>query len=87
MRAFHRPELEARLTDFLNERQRQVDAGADVENTWKAQRRSVSMRRVAETLRRMTGKRERCMYCEDSRGTDIEHFCRSDAIRNGPFAG
>jgi uncharacterized protein (TIGR02646 family) len=33
------------------------------------------MRRdVFGTLRRMAGRRERCMYCEDSRGTDIEHF-------------
>ncbi len=32
------------------------------------------MTQIVEVLRRMTGKRERCMYCEDSRGTDIEHF-------------
>ena len=32
------------------------------------------MRRVALALAEMTGSRERCMYCEDSRGTDVEHF-------------
>ena len=32
------------------------------------------MRSVLETLRRMTGERERWMYCLDSHGSDIEHF-------------
>jgi len=32
------------------------------------------MRRIVQVLATMTGLRERCMYCEDSRGTDIEHF-------------
>jgi uncharacterized protein (TIGR02646 family) len=29
---------------------------------------------VLAVLSRMAGTRERCMYCEDSRGTDVEHF-------------
>ncbi len=32
------------------------------------------MRAVLEILRDMARKRQRCMFCEDSRGTDIEHF-------------
>jgi uncharacterized protein (TIGR02646 family) len=32
------------------------------------------MEGVRAVLRTMAGERERCMYCEDSRGTDIEHF-------------
>jgi uncharacterized protein (TIGR02646 family) len=32
------------------------------------------MGEVFKTLCEMAGKRERCMYCEDSRSVDIEHF-------------
>jgi uncharacterized protein (TIGR02646 family) len=32
------------------------------------------METVAGVLARMTGLRERCMYCHDSRATDIDHF-------------
>ena len=74
MRALERSELEAQLVEYLKSQQDQVDAGADVERTWKTQRRSAPMKRIVKDLRRMTGKHERCMYCEDSRGTDVEHF-------------
>lgn len=29
---------------------------------------------VLDALRRMTGPRQRCMYCGDSHGTDIDHY-------------
>ncbi len=74
MRALQRPELETRLVEYLTGWQEQIDAGTDVAGTWKTQRPSAPMKRIARVLRRMAGKRERCMYCEDSRGTDIEHF-------------
>ncbi len=74
MRALQRPELESPLVDYLEDQQHKVDAGADVRATWKTQRQSTSMFRIAELLRRMTGSHERCMYCEDSRGTDFDHF-------------
>lgn len=74
MRALRRPELEERLASYLARQQQAVDAGADVARIWESRRRTARMQRVAEILRRMTGKRERCMYCEDSRGTDFEHF-------------
>jgi uncharacterized protein (TIGR02646 family) len=32
------------------------------------------MAEVAQILGLMSGKRRRCMFCGDSRGTDIEHF-------------
>lgn len=32
------------------------------------------MRSVLGVLREMARKRQRCMFCEDSRGTDMEHF-------------
>jgi len=32
------------------------------------------MKAVFKSLIEMSGKRERCMYCDDSRGTTVEHF-------------
>lgn len=50
-------------------------AAETVEREWgKMRRRSKAMREVLTVLRKMARARERCMYCEDSRGTDIEHF-------------
>ncbi|MBW8878051.1 MAG: hypothetical protein JF614_24065 [Acidobacteria bacterium] len=74
MRRLTRPTLEEALRDYLDRMQALVDTGADVKATWRAQRQSASMKRVAQILAGMTGPRQRCMYCEDSRGTDIEHF-------------
>ncbi len=74
MRALRRSELESALADYLEAQQEKIDAGADVRVTWKAQRQTALMKRIAAYLRKMSGSRERCMYCEDSRGTDFEHF-------------
>src|SRR5215218_4045930 len=74
MRRQVRPLLEADLAAYLDRQQEQIDSGAAAPSVWKSQRRSASMKRVALVLAGMTGARERCMYCEDSRGTDIEHF-------------
>lgn len=41
---------------------------------WKAARQTKRMQQVFGVLSRMMGKRERCMYCLDSHGSDIEHF-------------
>ena len=41
---------------------------------WENARRSRAVRAAEATLKRMAGETERCMYCEDSHGTDIEHF-------------
>ena len=74
MRRLLRPELDAALAGHLNRLQKSANEGADVETLWKAERRKPSMIRIARVLGTVTGPRERCMYCEDSRGTDIEHF-------------
>ncbi len=66
----------------LAKRQRKVDgmqaAGQldvlAVTATWRAARQTKLLRRVHATLCAMAGERERCMYCLDSHGTDIEHF-------------
>jgi len=55
--------------------QRRVDSGESVQTVWKRARGTRTLRNeVAGTLRRMAGRRERCFFCEDSRGTDVEHF-------------
>jgi uncharacterized protein (TIGR02646 family) len=41
---------------------------------WKAARQKKALQSVLLVLREMAGARERCMYCVDSHGTDIEHF-------------
>lgn len=41
---------------------------------WKGKRTSRPILAVYASLKRMAGPRERCMYCVDSAGSDIEHF-------------
>ena len=43
------------------------------------------MQRIIETLQSMMGPRQRCMYCVDSHGSDIEHFGRKLLIQIEPF--
>ena len=52
---------------------RSRDQRADVQKLWKNLPLKVR-RDVMETLQKMASGLERCMYCEDSQGTDIEHF-------------
>lgn len=40
---------------------------------WKRQP-EIAFSEVRAVLKAMAGGRERCMYCEDNEGTDIEHF-------------
>ena len=51
-------------------KQRKLDVTAD----WKSARQAKSMRGVLTSLQTMMGERQRCMYCLDSHGSDIEHF-------------
>lgn len=76
MRRYHRPRLESGLQDFLTHRQKEVAQGQPEGDSrlWKSARQTRDMRAIAGELAAMTGPRERCMYCEDSRGTDIEHY-------------
>jgi uncharacterized protein (TIGR02646 family) len=45
-----------------------------INDHWKDSRKTKAMGRVVGTLQGMMGSRERCMYCLDSHGSDIEHF-------------
>ena len=74
MRRIWRVRLGSRTARYIRRKQDEVESGADVSTTWARSRRTVSMAKVLEALRRMAGLRVRCMFCEDSRGTDIDHF-------------
>lgn len=79
MRRITRVALPAPTQKALDRRQADADAkraeGTLVaEMEWKSARRTKPLKTIAATLAGMTGPRERCMYCCDSHGTDIEHF-------------
>jgi uncharacterized protein (TIGR02646 family) len=66
-------------SDDLARRQRKAvsdhRAGVlNVDRTWRNARKGKVMGRALRTLQRMAGARQRCMYCLDSHGTDIEHW-------------
>jgi uncharacterized protein (TIGR02646 family) len=46
---------------------------AKIERLWK-QQRNRAFQEIRETLAAMASGLARCMYCEDSQGTDIDHF-------------
>lgn len=79
MRRITRPPLPLATAKALAKRQAEADAkraagNLDIEHTWKSARQTKPLKTVHATLRDMAGRRERCMYCCDSHGTDIEHF-------------
>lgn len=83
MRRIERLTLPAAAQRYLDGRQSRLDnevalAQADVEQAWKSARKTKAVggdeRSVLSTLRQMSGARQRCMYCLDSHGCDIEHF-------------
>ncbi len=69
-------------TNVVNELGReQVGANAKqaagtliVEAEWKRARQNQPLKTTVGVLKIMAGPRERCMYCGDSHGTDIEHY-------------
>ncbi len=74
MKRLIRGELPGPCQSYLARKQAQVDSGRDVGLLWKQSRKTKKMGMVVTALEKMTGVRRRCMYCEDSRGTTIEHF-------------
>jgi len=79
MRRIARRALPFQTQNALDRRQADADAKRvggtlNIEGEWSAVRRTRPLRTVVTVLAAMTGRRERCMYCCDSHGTDIEHF-------------
>jgi 5-methylcytosine-specific restriction endonuclease McrA len=74
MRQLRRLRLGARERAYLTKRRGKVTAATDIDAAWASARGTKTMARVFDVLRSMAGTTARCMFCEDSRGTDIEHF-------------
>lgn len=79
MRRVTRPALSRKVQVYLNQRQAAVNSHRvlntlDIERDWKSARQTKAIGTVLETLQQMMGVRERCMYCVDSHGSDIDHF-------------
>lgn len=80
MRSITRLPLNEAAHEGLAQRQTSADskrmAGTlNVNDEWQRARQTRLLHEdVLGTLKRMMGERERCMYCLDSHGTDIEHF-------------
>lgn len=78
MRHLTRLELSKKAAAYFARRQTRADkqhaaSTLDVDKAWKMAGR-VSIKVARDTLKRMAGGRQRCMYCSDSAGTDIDHF-------------
>jgi uncharacterized protein (TIGR02646 family) len=79
MRRVKRGVLDKKVADYLAKRQLDADAklasGAlKPDDHWKATRQTQSVQEILLCLQNMMGERQRCMYCVDSHGSDIEHF-------------
>ena len=79
MRRVTRPALPRAAQTYLDKRQssthREIGLGTlNIEREWKVARQTRAVGSVLQVLRQMMGPRERCMYCVDSHGCDIEHF-------------
>ena len=79
MRRISRLDLPVRTQQALDRRQADADgkrAGGilNVEKVWKNARKSKPLKTALGVLETMAGDRQRCMYCGDSHGTDMEHF-------------
>lgn len=78
MRRIQRVVIDTAAQDYLDKRQAKVDRtlrrNLNVEREWKVARQTQTMGRILSSLQVMMGERQRCMYCLDSHGCDIEHF-------------
>lgn len=79
MRRVFRRHLSPRSVRELKRKQvvvdtKQASGTLRVEVEWKRARQNKPLEEAVAILKVMAGDRERCMYCGDSHGTDIEHF-------------
>ncbi|TXT35719.1 MAG: hypothetical protein FD135_4736, partial [Comamonadaceae bacterium] len=79
MRRIQRAVLSKTAQSYLNKRQvtandKHKNGNLNIAADWKSARQTKSVKAVFNTLQTMMGPRQRCMYCLDSHGSDIEHF-------------
>ncbi|WP_371364896.1 HNH endonuclease [Pseudomonas sp. QL9] len=77
MRRLNRPALSKKTVRTLARSTAKVaqahDPKQDAETRW-GRKPKVAFKEVRSSLEEMASGRSRCMYCEDSLGTDIDHF-------------
>jgi hypothetical protein len=54
-------------------RKKSPEVGDRVDEAWEGRRSNAALQAVEEALRAMASGLERCMYCEDGQGCDVEH--------------
>lgn len=99
MRALTRMTLPRRVLDVLGEYQQRLDREVARERTrrtpdvaacvtehWSSRRRNLALIAVETALKAMSTGLQRCMYCEESRGADIEHFEPKERAPERAFA-
>ncbi len=80
MRRIHRPALPSSTALALRKKQARVDVrkkdgtinGTWIQSTWRSAVRTKNLKSVRTILETISDSR--CMYCENSEGTDLEHF-------------
>lgn len=90
MKRLHRLDLSPHAQRVLANRTQAVEEAPDPKakaaQLWDRNGRArKTFGEVRETLERMASGIERCMYCEDSRGTHIEHFWPKDRFPQKAF--
>lgn len=74
VRQIRRVALPDQLADYLAGKQVEVDQGGEVEVLWASARKTKRFASICKVLGTMAGPRQRCMYCSDSRATDVDHY-------------
>ena len=77
MRFVRRLDLDKVQKEYLEKQQTKIDKqplGFSTKDFWENRRNTQKVKSILNVLCTMAGSRERCMYCLDSHGTDIEHF-------------
>lgn len=89
MKRLSRLPLSSAAEAFLDLRSRTVggatDAKSEAARLWKL-RDHPELREIRATLERMASGIRRCMYCEDGRGTHIDHFWPKAAYPDRAFS-
>ncbi len=62
-----------------------VDRVVEAKRLFRSRRNSSTLQEVRRTLQTMCGSIRRCMYCEDSRADEIEHFRPRDLYPEAVF--
>lgn len=87
MRRIIRADLPAKAIIWLSKQQEQLDNDPKivVRRRWDDRRPTMNGNGIVKALKAMAGYRERCMYCADSYGSDVEHYQPKGTCRASVF--